>query len=191
MSFSFFALMFVLFTFGGDDRALLTALVCCAAHEVGHLAAMLVFKQKPQSVIAYAGGIKITPSCTPLTDRWCDIIVLLSGCGANFLLAAVEFFRAGLDSFAEINLLLAAFNLLPFRYFDGGRALEMLVSGRTLNAVRTVFIGLLLTLVTFMLLNTRLNISLAVTVVCICVYEIIGSKAVAERVDTSPKKAIQ
>lgn len=191
MSFSFFALMFVLFTFGDDDHALLTALVCCAAHETGHLAAMIFFRQKPRSVIAYAGGIKITPSCTPLGGGWNDIIVLLSGCGANFLLAAVEFFCVGLDSFAEINLLLAAFNLLPFRYFDGGRALEMLVSGKTLAVVRAVFIGLLLALVTFMLLNARLNISLAVTVVCICVYEIIGSKAVVGRVDTSPKKAFQ
>lgn len=177
ISFSFFALMFVLFTFGADDGALLTALVCCSAHELGHLAAMFFFRQKPQSVVAYAGGIKITPSCTAVGAQWSDIIILLSGCAVNFILAAAEYFRTGLDRFAEINLLLAAFNLLPFGYFDGARVLRMLVSGRTLTAVRVVFMGLLIALTVLMLLNSMLNLSLAVTVLCICVYEIMSSKA--------------
>jgi Zn-dependent protease len=68
-----------------------------------------------------------------------------------------------MTSFVQINLLLGAFNLLPFRYFDGGRALELLTEGKGLRAVRFTFIILTAMLIIIMAMRGSVSISLLIT----------------------------
>lgn len=176
VSFGFFAVMFFLFTFAENRQGIFTALICCMLHELGHLTAMLLFSRKPESVIVYGGGIRIIPACRSASSDTKDIIILLAGCCANFLCAGAEILRAGLDMFAEINLLLGCFNLLPFGYFDGGRVMQMLVGGKALTVIRVTFTLLMAAFIIIMLTRRLLNISLAVTFFGVVLFELAGQK---------------
>jgi Zn-dependent protease len=143
VAFSFLAVVGLLCTGGGTGRTVLTALVCCLLHELGHLTFMLLFSRKPESVILYGGGIRIKPSahCGSQTE---DIIILLSGCAVNFACALGSLHISGLGTFSRINLILGVFNLLPFGYFDGGRVLQLIIGdGRWYDIIRACFILLI------------------------------------------------
>lgn len=81
------------------------------------------------------------------------------------MLALTGLVLDGMSLFVQINLLLGAFNLLPFRHFDGGRALELLTDGRGLRAVRCTFILLTAMLIVLMGINGSISISLLMTFV--------------------------
>ena len=163
VSFSFPAVLALVLLTGCDERRLLTALVCCVLHEFGHLFFMLVFRRRPEAVTLYGGGIRITPPAGRLDSFGRDAAVLMAGCGVNFLLAAVGA-AAGYDScFVQTNLLLGVFNLLPFRYFDGGRMLELLTDGRYVRTVRCVFIALMAAVLALMAVGGTVSISLLLT----------------------------
>lgn len=176
VNFSFCAVMFLIFSFAEDRYSLIIALLCCILHEIGHLTAMLLFSRKPGSIILYGGGIRIVPEYKGAAADNADIVILLAGCMANFLCAGAEILRAGLDMFAEINLLLGCFNLLPFGYFDGGRVMQMLVGGKALMVIRVTFTLLTAAFIFIMLTRRLLNISLAVTFFGVVLFELAGQK---------------
>ena len=165
VSFSFPAVLALVLLTGCDKGSLLTALLCCSLHECGHLFFMLIFGKRPEAVTLYGGGIRITPQTGRIDSFGKDLAVLLAGCGVNFLLAVTGLVMCGMTFFVQINLLLGAFNLLPFRHFDGGRALELLTEGRGLQMVRYVFILLTALLIVFMGMNGSVSISLLTTFV--------------------------
>lgn len=164
VSFGFPAVIaLVLLTGGVNTRELLTALLCCALHECGHLMFMLIFSRKPEAVTLYGGGIRITPPAGRLDSFGSDLAVLLGGCAVNFLLAGAGMLSGGMSFFVQTNLLLGVFNLLPFKYFDGGRVLELLTDGRGLRAVRCVFILLTAMLIIFIGRSGTVSVSFLVT----------------------------
>ncbi|ADU23571.1 peptidase M50 [Ruminococcus albus] len=165
ISFSFPAVLALVLLTGCDSRSMLTALICCFLHECGHLLFMIIFGNRPQAVTLYGGGIRITPQAGRIDSLGKDLTVLLAGCGMNFLLALTGLVLDGMSLFVQINLLLGAFNLLPFRHFDGGRALELLTDGRGLRAVRCTFILLTAMLIVLMGINGSISISLLMTFV--------------------------
>ena len=173
VSFSFPAVIaLVLLTGGADTNELLTALVCCALHECGHLFFMLVFRRRPEAVTLYGGGIKITPPRGRIDSLPRDIAVLAGGCLVNFLLAAAgALFGAG-DFFIAANLLLALFNLLPFDYFDGGRILALLLDGKDLRPFRAAVILLTACLIAAVTLRGTVSPSLPVTFLFVAAAEL-------------------
>ena len=124
--FGFFAVLMLYLYIGGRTGALVeAALVCCLLHELGHLTAMFLFGCLPRRVSFYAGGIRITPRGMNRLSRTAGAVILSAGCLVNLLLAGASWL-AGLEGIVRINLGLAAFNLLPLPWLDGGRLLALL-----------------------------------------------------------------
>ena len=165
VSFSFFAVAALLFLCADSQTdKIFTALTCCFFHECGHLFFMLLFGSKPERVTLYGGGIKISPFSDRLTSQNREILILLAGCIFNFICAAVWYLFKGLDFFCEVNILLGVFNLLPFKYFDGGRVLEMLLDGgKAYDLVKALFLFMGAVCIILMLINNIVSISFMLT----------------------------
>ncbi|MCL2023646.1 MAG: hypothetical protein FWG82_04665 [Oscillospiraceae bacterium] len=116
-------LMLILDTSG----AAAIGLASCIAHECGHLALLLAFKESPRRVYLGAFGMRIERAGAGLS--------LLQECGVSLAGAAINFalaFFFALLQTPEVpafrnamltNLGIAFFNLLPVESLDGGRAL--------------------------------------------------------------------
>ncbi len=99
---------------------MLPALAACGLHELGHVIAILLTKGKIASVRLCPWGIQIvSPS---LTEGRASLAVAVSGPAVNLILWAV--LRKVAPSFAAIQLICGAFNLLPCNGLDGGDALH-------------------------------------------------------------------
>lgn len=135
---------------------------------------MFLYSQKPESIVIYGGGIKITPDNNRLIPIGRELAVLLAGCTVNLTLALITVLFRGLNFFAEVNLLLGIFNLMPFKYFDGGRALELITNGsRICDIIKCLFILLALFIVFAMSVYNNMNISFLVTFLFILISEMI------------------
>ena len=121
-------------------------LLGCFLHELGHWVAIRALGGRVVRLrLSWAGAELRLSSARPLSPRG-TLLAALAGPGANLLAAWVgtELSRrgAGLYFFAGLNLGLAAFNLLPAGWLDGGRVLEALLAlagreeaGRRLTAL--------------------------------------------------------
>lgn len=99
---------------------MLPALAACCVHELGHVAAIILTKGKVAALRLCPWGIQIvSPS---LTEGRASLAVAVSGPAVNLLLWAV--LRKLVPSFATIQLICGAFNLLPCNGLDGGDALR-------------------------------------------------------------------
>ena len=176
ISFSFFAVIALLYLCSDamTDKVL-TALMCCAFHELGHIIFMVIFSSPPEKIVIYGGGIRITPQNEKMLSEKKDIIILLAGCGVNFLLAFITIIINGkLDFFSETNILLGAFNLLPFKYFDGGKVLyKICKGGRACDFTRGIFILMTAAVIIQMNLNGIINISFMLTFLFVAVSELL------------------
>lgn len=173
-AFSFFAVTALVCLYDGIDLCkLAVVLSCCMFHELGHLFFMILFGRKPKSVILYGGGIRITPNDERLTADNEDIIILLAGCAVNFTLAVVWLLLAGADFFFGVNLMLGIFNLMPFKYFDGGRVLQKLVSHKAYMIIRLLFFAMGMVCIWLMCKNGFVSISLIVTFAVIGISEFV------------------
>ncbi|MGN0594977.1 MAG: site-2 protease family protein [Hominimerdicola sp.] len=174
ISFSFFAAIALLYLCSDamTDKVLI-ALLCCAFHELGHIFFMTLFSSPPEKIVVYGGGIRITPRNEKMLSDTKDIIILLAGCGVNFLLAFITVMINGKpDFFAETNILLGIFNLLPFKYFDGGKVLEKICKGgRAYDCIRGIFILMSAIVIIQMNLNGMMNISFILTFVFVAISE--------------------
>lgn len=174
VSFSFFLViaLTMLCTATQTDKILLT-LVCCALHEMGHLLMMTIFGTSPKEIVVYGGGIRITPD-SRLLDRDREIAVLLAGAAVNFILGTGAYLAQGCTFFSQVNFMLGIMNMLPFRYFDGGRVLSLLLKeGKACDLLRALFIFLSAIAMIQMILNGSVSVSFAATFCFIVLSEII------------------
>lgn len=110
----------------GNSEAVAVSLVCCCLHEAGHLVAMYYYGRKPNAICFYGGGVKIKAPMLRL-DYKRETIIYSAGCAVNlFLFLLSSFSGQGNTIFAQANLLLCGFNLLPFRQLDGGKLSQAL-----------------------------------------------------------------
>ena len=95
-------------------------------HECGHLLAMYCFKVKPQCVSLRVFDVAIVASGDrPLVA---DLFITLAGPVINFLSAFVFYYFSPMLFVSSV--VIGLFNLLPIETFDGGHALQILLSRR-------------------------------------------------------------
>lgn len=123
-----FVLLSAWFVLVNGWRLLAIVLAAAAVHEAGH---WLVLR----CLGARAGGLRISALGAVLETEGAlsyagELAALLAGPAANLLAAAVltALGRGRWNAAVGAQLVLGAFNLLPIRPLDGGRALELLVS---------------------------------------------------------------
>lgn len=173
LSFSFFAI--IALAAACDAGAVMISLLCCMMHEAGHLLAMLRFGAKPKGICFYGGGIKITASPLQMSTAR-EAAVLLAGCAVNACAFAVCFAAGrGMSEFAAANLLLCAFNLLPFRRLDGGKLSELMTGSsraryEAFNAVRVVALAVVL----FLLIDAFASGAVSFTLAAAAVYIVLS-----------------
>ncbi len=117
------------FALDNNWRILGIIIAAAAVHEMGHCLALRILGVPITGLNISVFGAELA------ADRGClsypgELAVVLAGPGMNLLCAAVLTALGGThwDVFTGANLVLCAFNLLPVRPLDGGRALDLLGS---------------------------------------------------------------
>lgn len=174
VSFSFFAVIAVVLLWQGSSAdKLLVILLSCVIHELGHIFAMCLCSVPPQKVIAYGGGIKIYPDKTKMISDYQDILILAAGCLVNLVIACLSLgCKHELTYFSSANLFLGLFNLMPLKYFDGGRILSIALNdSKAVAVIRFCFIVMFGIVIAAMICNGLFSLSLVVTFAYILVSE--------------------
>ncbi len=132
IEFSFVLILAVCF-FTGYNNAW-QFLLFCAAHELGHLAAVLCFGCKPERITLsfFGAALKYPSQCL---NRSREAVVLAAGPFVNIILLV---FTGN-----EINLFIAVLNLLPVFPLDGGRLLRLFLPNAS-QYISFVFLMILL-----------------------------------------------
>ena len=120
-------------------------MLACAAHELGHIAAIRLTGGRVSSLTANATGAVIARSAS--RSRTAEIVCAAAGPIAGLIYAA---FASGLGSdmlplSAGLSLALSAYNALPALPLDGGRILECIAGHRSLvTAAGVLLLGTVL-----------------------------------------------
>lgn len=131
VDFSFFLLLSFA-VFYGCKTAFLIVLFS-SLHEMGHIAALLLLKTKPDHIkISFYG---ISMKYDNKISRLGEVFVILSGPAVNFILYLLLK--------EEINLVLLFINLYPVLPLDGGR-IVYLISEKLSKIISLIFLVLLL-----------------------------------------------
>lgn len=181
-SFSFFAVIALVSIIQGTNYFLF-ALCACLIHEMGHIIMMFLFGVAPSKIVFYGGGIKITPDNKKISSVTQDFLILTAGIAVNMIVFISLYFvhsdNMALSLFAVFNLIIALFNLLPFKYFDGGKIIDLIVSSKAprqiigiKKAVRIVSVFSLVAFAIVYAIYKGINISLYFTLVYILISEI-------------------
>jgi len=104
-------------------RLLATVLGAAALHELGHWLALRLLGAEITGLRLGALGAVLEADRRRLSYG-AELAAVLAGPGSN-LLGAVVLTALGWETEAGAHLVLGAFNLLPLRPLDGGRALEL------------------------------------------------------------------
>jgi stage IV sporulation protein FB len=111
-----------------DKRIALCGIICSVIHELGHYFAARALGSDVKSFVLYPFGAEMT--LDGLRSYKTDVTVALLGPLINVIAAAVGWFFGTDAIFVLYNLTLAALNLLPIRYLDGGSILSALLTIR-------------------------------------------------------------
>ncbi len=111
-----------LFAAGAEISSLLALLSAVLFHELGHLIAILILKEKISAVTLEPFGARIALKNEVSYGH--EILIALAGPAASLLL----FFLLGNRDTAEFSLFLGIINLFPVPTLDGGRVLDCAVS---------------------------------------------------------------
>lgn len=97
------------------------------AHETGHLIAMTVLGEQPQSIVFGGFGVRIEKRPDFGLSYGQEICIYAAGPSVNLLTAALFFH---FPAIRRVHLLLGVFNLLPISVLDGGQILRCLLQRR-------------------------------------------------------------
>lgn len=127
-----FLLLAALLFYLDEQGVLLWGALACTLHELGHYAAISFLGGRVARVRLSAAGAEMVLSAAYPMGRLAQFLAALAGPGVNLVLAwfaarlALRFGEM-MYCFAGLNVVLAAFNLLPAAQMDGGRALAALL----------------------------------------------------------------
>lgn len=171
VSFLFVALITVMLA---TDKTgfMLPALFAVFAHEIGHLFMMWVLECTPKRIKLIPASIQITSSFSKRYKT--DILVSLSGPAANILLFIALYFNylafknEVVLCYALLNIIVAAFNLLPFVGLDGGTILYTLLcktndvnkAAVIMKIITIISSALLIAAAVILTIKHKINISL-------------------------------
>ena len=175
LSFGFFFVFALLSS--TDDILIPFSLIFCLLHEFAHLFFMKRFGVCVNKIHFYGGGIKISSSGVFLLSKSKQILVYLSGCALNMILAIIYFLINANELFV-INFSLAILNMMPIYYLDGGMILCVVFPNgeRILKFISIVFSVLLITLavVSVFIVDYEILTSSLITAFIILISLIIG-----------------
>ncbi len=121
IEFGFIAICALLSALGNAD-ILAYGFLSMLLHEFAHIALMMIFSMKAESITFHSCGIRICPRQTLCSYRQ-ELIMLLAGPLSN-IAAWILLSRFSENSvFAQAQLIPGILNLLPCRFLDGGAAL--------------------------------------------------------------------
>ena len=153
------------------------ALLTCAVHELGHLAAIYALGGRMACLRLTISGAEIVPERDTLFSYGEELLMIAAGPVFSLLAAALTGWLASegaheaLFLFAGLNLAAGVFNLLPLWPLDGGRLLQLLLI-RLLDPIRgeracqlfTAILGMgLFALGLLLMVQTRGNPTLLLT----------------------------
>lgn len=132
-------------------------------HEIGHLIAIILLKQKVNRVEFSLFDVKICSSYNVSLSK--ELIIVLSGITFNLILFI--FFYRIIPMFALANLFIGLFNALPVSTLDGGQAINILLSRYFSQRVTEIVINIvtisfsipIFTMGIIILFNTGYNFS--------------------------------
>ncbi len=108
-----------------DKTGLFMYMVLAALlHETGHLLVMKIYNCRPSEVKFIPGSVQI---CSPICVGKPTVLILLAGPLFNILAFMLMGILGVFGDLAQINLIYAVFNLLPFYGLDGGGVLEEII----------------------------------------------------------------
>lgn len=174
ISFSFFAVIALISLWQNIiSIELIMALICCFLHEAGHLICMYLFSQYPDEIDLYGGGIKIKNNKNIFLSDSVEIAILFAGCAVNIFFGCMTVMIFNdFNCFASANLFFGLFNLMPVKYFDGGRIIsKVLNDAPAARLIRIIFIIAFAFIIIIMIINKLFSISLVLTFVYIVVSE--------------------
>ena len=124
-----FWLLIAWFALVNGWKMLVTVLCAAAVHECGHLAVLRWNRAKIMGLRISVFGAELETDSGSLSYGG-ELAAVLAGPAANLLCASVLLLLGGRRFWilAGANLALCAFNLLPIRRLDGGRAFYLLVA---------------------------------------------------------------
>lgn len=153
ISFTFFALIIILISLNKTEF-LYSTIIFAILHEIGHLLALKYFKISIEEfkVSLFGGNIKILNNnkiqyyqnaiisfCGPLVNLFFFVL---------FYLLNIFLKNKFINEIYVINLVLAAFNLLPFYNFDGGKILASIL----MNFLQEKTVNYIITITSFIIL---------------------------------------
>lgn len=114
-----------LFYFTNQIRLYLIIMFFCFVHEIGHIIAGLILKQKPEKIEIMPFGFSVS-FC--FDNKIKEIFVTLAGPITSFALAAlgnnIDLIYISTQEAVYSNILIFLFNMLPIYPLDGGRIIK-------------------------------------------------------------------
>lgn len=148
-------------------------------HEIGHLTAITIFKEKPERISFGLFGMTIVRKNDLTQNYRKEFFTALAGPFMNFAVVFL-FFLISLKQSNEwivkiiiVNLIIGSFNLMPVFALDGGRALESVLkmnfsedtSEKILKLVSFVTLVIMMSFGFYILISTGYNFTfLAISV---------------------------
>lgn len=116
----FFALTIAVIGITDKTNSILLCLAASALHEIGHLSAIYLFRERPKEIAVTPFGIRIerkeNNSLSFMKEAFCAF--------AGPLVNLILFLTFHNTYFSEINLAIAFLNLLPCEPLDGSKIFE-------------------------------------------------------------------
>lgn len=174
--FTFLAILAILCSIENTTNIFL-GLFACIFHEFGHILMTEFAGVKIEKIFFYGAGIKISLSKRKILIFSKDLLILLGGSGINFLSFGLFLFLGEVKPtfvpFAMFNLIIGIFNLLPFRNFDGGKILQLIIDEKCIGSFKTdnyqfirfllIFLALIFFILIFMW-NKTTNVTFLITI---------------------------
>lgn len=149
LSFVFFALVF------DKLNIFLYLVICSLLHELGHIAACIICKEKP--VVNFSiFGIKLRRYTN---DRYKKLTILIAGPAVNLVLMLVSYgwisYEYSLKAyvFMAVNAIIFLFNMLPVNFLDGGQILALFCRNHILRKTADLISFFLLVILIFAFSN--------------------------------------
>ena len=144
-----FLLLAALLYYLDRDNVLLWSALACALHELGHWAMIRLCGGEVALLRLSASGAELRLSARHRLGHGAHCLCALAGPGVNLALAFLAPAAGAACGecwylFSGVNLSLAAFNLLPVRQLDGGRALYLAVALMVLRSKGLAALAVLL-----------------------------------------------